>query len=91
VLDTVLLSPESTAKSAIGDAVDTNTFNRIMAQSYEHKDSQLAWLEQTLSDGLQDDTIQWTFAFGHYPIYSAGDSHGDDAQLIKDILPLFLK
>jgi len=39
-----------------------------MSESYNTKDSQLSWLDKTLADAVTDDTIQWTFVFGHYPI-----------------------
>jgi tartrate-resistant acid phosphatase type 5 len=45
--------------------------------------AQLRWLEQSLAAS----TAPWKIVFGHHPIYSGG-LHGDQPELIAQILPL---
>jgi len=36
-----------------------------MSGFYQKNDAQLVWLEKTLSDALNDDSVMWTLVFGH--------------------------
>lgn len=49
--------------------------------------TQLAWLEQTLSQS----TARWKIAFFHHPLYSSGKMHGADLKLRAQLEPLFVK
>ncbi len=62
-----------TAGAAQFFALDTN----------EMSDVQLAWLKEQLDKSK----ARWKIVYGHHPIYSDGD-HGDDARLIKSLLPI---
>lgn len=46
--------------------------------------AQLDWLR----DALQKSRAPWKVAYGHHPIYSTGDEHGDTPEMIRDVLPL---
>lgn len=48
---------------------------------------QLAWLEQSLAAS----TAPWKLVFGHHPIYSSGLAHGNQPELIEQLLPLLQK
>jgi hypothetical protein len=49
----------------------------------EVSEAQLIWL----SEELAKSRARWKVAYGHHPIYSAGD-HGDDKTLIARLLPV---
>eukprot|EP00607_Mallomonas_marina_P004187 CAMPEP_0182428158 /NCGR_PEP_ID=MMETSP1167-20130531/21065_1 /TAXON_ID=2988 /ORGANISM="Mallomonas Sp, Strain CCMP3275" /LENGTH=373 /DNA_ID=CAMNT_0024610861 /DNA_START=395 /DNA_END=1516 /DNA_ORIENTATION=- len=77
-IDTCLLNPEQ------GDT-------ESMLEDYswkQRKSDHLQWIDDVLSE--QNKTSTWMVVAGHYPIYSMGE-HGDDAYLIKDLLPILLK
>ncbi|HUB66969.1 MAG TPA: tartrate-resistant acid phosphatase type 5 family protein, partial [Candidatus Methylacidiphilales bacterium] len=48
--------------------------------------TQLQWLEETLAGSKAD----WKIVVGHHPIYSGG-MHGDQPELIQQVLPLLQK
>jgi hypothetical protein len=62
-----------TAGAAQFFALDTNEMSEV----------QLAWLKEQLDKSK----ARWKIVYGHHPIYSDGD-HGDDARLIKTLLPI---
>jgi tartrate-resistant acid phosphatase type 5 len=48
---------------------------------------QLAWLKDVLANSKE----QWKLVFGHHPVYSASQVHGDTPELISRLRPLFEK
>jgi acid phosphatase len=60
----------------------------IMASIHQQDvPAQLAWLDQALGASK----AQWKIVMGHHPIYSAGSGHGDQQDMITNILPLLRK
>ena len=45
----------------------------------------LTWLQDALHDGGP----RWRIPFSHHPVYCAGPSHENDAEMIETLLPLF--
>eukprot|EP01041_Mallomonas_annulata_P004114 gene4114-8173_t len=77
-IDTCLLNPEQGDTSLL-----------LNDANYEQKrQDHLKWIDAVLSQ--QNSSATWLVVAGHYPIYSIGE-HGDDAYLIKDLLPILLK
>jgi predicted MPP superfamily phosphohydrolase len=50
-------------------------------------DKQLKWLE----DILKKSSEQWILVFGHHPIYSASQKHGNTEEMIAKVKPLLEK
>lgn len=48
---------------------------------------QMVWLKDVLSNSKE----QWKLVFGHHPVYSASNKHGNTPELIKRLKPLFEK
>ena len=48
---------------------------------------QLAWLEQALAASK----AQWKWVVGHHPVYSTGGVHGDQRDMVRQVLPILLK
>jgi tartrate-resistant acid phosphatase type 5 len=75
--------------------IDTNPFvvayktDSRMSKNVLTQDSaaQLRWLEK----GLAASTAQWKLVMGHHPIYSSGLAHGNQPELIEQLLPLLQK
>ncbi len=63
-------------------ALDTDRIERK-----EDVKEQLAWLDQELGAS----TASWKVVFGHHPIYSSGNGHGDSAAQKASLLPIFKK
>jgi acid phosphatase len=74
-------------------AIDTSPF----VERYRAKDGtigsntrsqdtarQLAWLDQTLSQSR----AKWKLVTGHHPIRSGGSGHGDQPEIIAQVLPI---
>jgi len=61
----------------------------LIAPHVANQDSaqQLHWLEQALAAS----TANWKFVMGHHPIYSSGLAHGNQPELIEQLLPLLQK
>ena len=56
----------------------------IMAQDSA---KQLEWLKKTLSESKE----QWKIVFGHHPVFSASQKHGNTPELIRNLKPVFEK
>lgn len=52
---------------------------------------QIDWLNSTLSNMAQDETIIWKVVVVHWAIFSAGENHGDNEALKEAILPLLIE
>jgi tartrate-resistant acid phosphatase type 5 len=48
---------------------------------------QMNWLKDVLSGSNE----KWKLVFGHHPVFSASNKHGDTHELIRNIKPLFEK
>ena len=48
---------------------------------------QMKWLEESLAASK----ASWKIVFGHHPIHSAGEGHGDQPELVAALLPLLAK
>ena len=48
---------------------------------------QIAWLKKTLADSKEN----WKIVFGHHPVFSASNKHGNTPEMIKKVKPLFDK
>ena len=48
---------------------------------------QMVWLKDVLANSKE----QWKLVFGHHPVYSASNKHGNTPELIKRLKPLFEK
>ena len=59
-------------------------FAEIPAQDAK---KQLQWLDQSLAASK----APWKLVFGHHPIYSSGLGHGNQPEMIENILPLLQK
>jgi len=46
---------------------------------------QMAWLKDVLANSKE----QWKLVFGHHPVYSASQKHGNTPELIRRLKPLF--
>jgi len=55
--------------------------------SNEMDPAQLAWIDNTLKQSLDD----WKICYFHHPIYSSAGRHGSDVQLRVTLEPLFVK
>ncbi|MBI1826877.1 MAG: metallophosphoesterase [Planctomycetes bacterium] len=64
-------------------AIDTDPLSK-KAPGY---DVQLGWLNRE----LQASDAQWKIVFGHHPLWSNGEEHGDDPVLIEMLKPIFEK
>jgi tartrate-resistant acid phosphatase type 5 len=53
----------------------------------QEKTKQIKWLEDVLKNSKET----WILAFGHHPVYSASQKHGNTPEMISDIKPLFEK
>lgn len=51
----------------------------------ETPETQINWIKNT----LKNSTENWTFVFGHHPLYSASPKHGDTSELIAQLKPIF--
>ncbi len=49
--------------------------------------AQMAWLDHALASS----TAPWKLVIGHHPIYSAGLGHGNEQDLIENLLPMLQK
>jgi len=45
----------------------------------------LQWLEET----FRGPATRWRIPFSHHPVYCAGPSHGNDAEMLETLVPLF--
>jgi len=43
------------------------------------------WLESIFAD----DAVRWRIPFSHHPVYCAGPTHGNDAEMLERLEPLF--
>lgn len=48
---------------------------------------EMRWLKDVLANSKE----QWIMAFGHHPVYSASQKHGNTPEMIKRVKPLFEK
>lgn len=81
-LDTFELSPHESMINSMGMGMP---MIRWLAMRHKMRAAeQLAWLRQTLSAS----TARWRIVMGHYPIFSHGGGHGDNPELIRDLLPI---
>jgi acid phosphatase len=81
-LDLIFLDTSPMVKSyREGDQIEhPNLRANVLTQDFS---AQLQWLEQTLAESKAD----WKIVVGHHPIYSGG-IHGDQPELIEQVLPL---
>jgi len=47
--------------------------------------SHLDWL----GDVFSEPSVRWRIPFSHHPVYCAGPSHGNDAEMLETLVPLF--
>jgi hypothetical protein len=53
---------------------------------------QFEWLQETLRDGSTDPTVRWMIVYMHHSVYSHAigiSAHGPDADLRRNLVPLF--
>ena len=53
--------------------------------------AQVEWLDQTLSNMVDDTSIVWKVIVTHNPLFSAGKGHGNNKDLQNLILPILKK
>ena len=75
-IDTVTLAPETSRKNMDPYGVPLTV---------DTNDGQLQWLETV----LRTSRSRFKCVMGHYPVFSAGRTHGDTEELKRDLLPLF--
>jgi len=93
-IDTVILAPHAFYLSSREELSAMNASPQLYAEvdaqisqfSGDPRTDHLTWLNQTLDKS----TAEWRFAVGHYPVYSGGE-HGDTAEMINDVLPIFAR
>ena len=56
-------------------------------KSFLNEPAQLAWLDAELTKS----DSRWKFVFGHHPLYSHSDKHGNNKNMITKIGPLLAK
>ena len=82
-IDTTTLAPNSNKCCNENGGISNVTMkNRI--------DNQLYNIEKNFIRMSRLENLKWLIVFGHYPIYSKGE-HGDNAELIEVLEPLFHK
>jgi len=59
----------------------------LAAVGPDYVKQQLVWLDQALGES----TAPWKIVYGHHPIYSAGLGHGNQPDLIANLLPILQK
>ncbi len=64
-------------------AIDSDPIQRGGGDSAE----QLTWLDAELAKSA----ARWRIVFGHHPLYSNGEAHGDNAAMIAKVGPLLTK
>jgi 3',5'-cyclic AMP phosphodiesterase CpdA len=74
-LDTTPLIDEYHSKPGYPDAAKQDTALQIQ------------WLKKELSGSKE----QWKIVFGHHPVYSASDKHGNTPEMIRKVKPLLEK
>jgi 3',5'-cyclic AMP phosphodiesterase CpdA len=55
--------------------------------SKQDTDKEIKWLNDVLSNAKE----QWIMVFGHHPVYSASQKHGNTQEMIERVKPLFDK
>lgn len=63
---------------------NSGAYSDILAQNTTR---QVAWLDSVLSQA----TERWTLVIGHHPLYSVGQDHGGQPELVQQIQPLLAK
>jgi hypothetical protein len=53
----------------------------------QDKEKELRWLEDVLANSKE----QWKIVFGHHPVYSASQKHGNTPEMIERVKPLLEK
>ena len=53
--------------------------------------TQIDWLDSTLTEMSQDEDIIWKIIVIHHPFFSYGQTHGDNAGLSQTVLPIVEK
>jgi 3',5'-cyclic AMP phosphodiesterase CpdA len=53
----------------------------------QNKEKELKWLEDVLANSKE----QWKIVFGHHPVYSASQKHGNTTEMITDVKPILEK
>jgi len=68
VIDTVELAMYSTSAYFVRQSVGVTDFNLKMQQFKAAREAQLTWLQNSLQDVSNDESVKWTIVMGHYPI-----------------------
>ena len=63
--------------SEAGDDAEVHRF----FQENHHLD----WLKEVFADA----SVRWRIPFSHHPVYCAGPSHGNDAEMLETLVPMF--
>jgi len=58
---------------------------------FDQIQTQINWLSDSLASFSEDDQIIWKVVVIHNALFSAGEKHGDNLDLIKAILPILSK
>jgi len=58
---------------------------------FDQIQTQIDWLSDSLASFSEDNLIIWKVVVIHNAIFSAGERHGDNEELIKTILPILSK
>jgi len=58
---------------------------------FDQIQTQIDWLSDSLASFSEDDSIIWKVVVIHNAIFSAGERHGDNQELIKTVLPILSK
>ncbi len=66
-------------------ATDPEARDRFSRTGVWNDDSQVAWLDQTLSNS----DAQWKIVVGHHPIYVGSNRYSDNPRLVSLLVPIF--
>ncbi|HYG95189.1 MAG TPA: metallophosphoesterase [Nocardioides sp.] len=65
--------------------IDTSQDPEEDVHRHFEADRQLAWLGEV----FKAPDVRWRIPFSHHPVYCAGPTHEDDAEMIEHLVPLF--
>ncbi len=91
--DRASVDPGLFYRFGFGRDVELVCLDTSLADEYAHVDrffqdgEHLRWLRETFDPARAP--VRWRIPFSHHPAYCAGPSHGNDAQMLEVLRPLF--